>query len=111
MGEQVSQVFGVAIEQLRETFRLWELSESVVGDERDKILAQREIILAEVVTTSEQLRSVVTQFQELTREDLTADLSTLGAELEATMRVARRTEERIRELDHPTTNTESFIQD
>ncbi len=109
--EQVGQVFNAAVEQLRQSYRMWELSENLVGQARDKVLANREQVLSEIHVTVERLQATVEQFNELMKSDQKVDLASMREELEATMRAAQRTELRMRELEQPTTNYESFNQE
>lgn len=97
--EKIDQVFHAAIEQLGESFKLWELSENLVGDARKKVLQNREQVLQEVQATIDRMNSAVTQFKELMRREDKVDLSSMADELDATLRVAKRTEERMREID------------
>ena len=106
--EQVGLVFKAAVEQLRQSYRLWELSESLVGDARSKILAGREQVLTEIGATVERLQATVDQFQELVSDDHKVDLVSMREELEATMRIAKRTEERMREIENPAAKYESL---
>ncbi len=96
--EKVSQVFVAVVEQLQQSYRLWELAEKVRGKSRDGILADRERVLQEVDATINQLRSTCEQFEQLTRTESKGGLAAMREELETTMRVAKRTEERMREL-------------
>ncbi len=109
--EQVDLVFGAAVEQLQQSFRLWELSESLAGESRKKVLMNREQVLAEIAATVDRLQSTVSQFRELVRKDKKIDLASMHDELDATMRVARRTEERMREIEHSSSNNESFTRE
>ena len=102
--EQIGLVFGAAVEQLHRSFRMWELSENLVGRARDKILDDREQVLAEISATVDRLQATVDQFRELVKTDDTVDLAAMREELEATMRIARRTEERMRELEQSTSS-------
>ncbi len=94
--EQVSLVFDAAVEQLRQSLNLWELSEQLRGDARKKVLASREQVLSEIGATVDRLQATVMQFQDLIRRDNKVDLASMREELDATMRVAKRTEERMR---------------
>jgi paraquat-inducible protein B len=105
--EQVSAIFNAAVEQLRDSHKLWELSESLRGEARSKILADREQVLAEVNATVDRLHNAVSQFKELIRKDEKVDLASMREELEATMRVARRTDERMREIENSTSSNKS----
>ncbi len=110
--EQVSLVFKAVVHQLQQSFRLWELAESLKGESRKKILADREKVLLEVDQTIDRLRSMLEQFQKLMRSEKKVDLASMREELEATMRVAQRTEERMRELDSPAAvDREAYVQE
>ena len=109
--EQVSQVFGAAVDQLRQSFRLWELSENLIGDSRQRVLADREKVLVEIGATVDRLGSTVEQFKELVKSDEKVDLASMREELEATMRIARRTEERMREFESPSSGYESYVKE
>jgi RNA polymerase-binding transcription factor DksA len=111
MREQVSLVFAAAVEQLQQSYRLWELAESLVGNARKKVLADREEVLREVETTVERLQGTVEQFGKLIKTDSQVDLASMREELEATMRIAQRTEQRMRELENPSVNHEAFLRE
>lgn len=111
--EQVSQVFAAAVDQLRQSYRLWELSENLVGESRDKVLANRESVLVEIAQTVDRLQGTVHQFHELIKADQNIDLAAMRDELDATMRIAKRTEERMKELENPssTDDYESYLRE
>lgn len=109
--EQVSQVFKAAVDQLQHSYHRWELSENLVGSARDKVLQEREQVLDEIEITIDRLRSTVQQFHHMVASDQHVDLASMREELEATMRVAKRTEERMREIENPSANHESFIRE
>lgn len=109
--EQVGLIFKAAVDQLRQSYRLWDLSENLVGSARDKVLADREQVLGEVDATVERLQTTIQQFRDLMNSDPKVDLASMRAELEATMRIAKRTEERMREIENPSANFESFIKE
>ena len=111
--EQVSQVFQAAVEQLRESYRQWELSENLVGTSREKILQNRELTLKEIESTIDRLQHSVEQFKDLIASDQKVDLASMREELEETMRVAKRTEERMRELNRldRTEDYEQFLKE
>ncbi len=67
--EQVSAIFNAAVEQLGNSYKLWELSENLGGDTRRKVLANREQILKEVSATIDRLQVAVTQIKEMIRQD------------------------------------------
>ena len=107
--EQIGDVFGAAVDQLRQSFKLWELSENLVGDARQKVLGNRELVLKEIDETVNRLEATVHQFQELVKRDQNVDLASMREELDATMRVAKRTEERMKELEGKQVDYESYI--
>lgn len=105
--EQVSLVFGAAVDQLRQSFKLWELSENLVGDARKQVLDRREQTLQEIAITVERLEATVERYRQLMKTDQNVDLAQMREELEATMRIAQRTEERMREIESPQSDFES----
>ncbi len=105
--EQVSAIFNAAVEQLGNSYKLWQLSESLGGEARRKVLANREQVLQEVSTTVDRLQVAVTQIKDLISQDKKVDLASMREELEATMRIARRTEEKMREIENSTSSNES----
>jgi hypothetical protein len=105
--EQVSAIFDAAVEQLGNSFKLWQLSENLGGEPRRKVLANREQILKEVSETIDRLQVAVTQIKEMIRQDEKTDLASMREELEATMRIARRTEEKMREIENSTSINDS----
>ncbi len=109
--EQVDLVFGAAVDQLRQSFQLWELSQNLKGDSCKSVLANREQVLTEIAATVERLQITVSQFKELIRKDKKSDLASMREELDATMRVARRTEERMREIENAKSSNESFTRE
>ena len=109
--EQISQVLGAAVEQLRESYRLFERSEAVVGEARQQVIQQREAIVVEVVATVDRVQKIVDQFRTVTREDQEADLNSLQKELDISLEVARRTEQRMREIENPSKVYEEFVKE
>lgn len=109
--EQVSEIFHAAVEQLGNSHKLWELSENLSGEARRKVLANREQVLQEISATVDRLQTAVTQIKEMIRQDKKADLASMREELEATMRIARRTEEKMREIENSTSINDSSIRE
>ena len=109
--EQVGAIFNAAVEQLGNSYKLWQLSENLGGDARRKVLANREQVLHEVSTTVDRLQVAVTQIKEMIRQDKKVDLASMREELEATMRIARRTEEKMREIENSTSINDSSIRE
>ncbi len=109
--EQVGQVFSTAVEQLRHSYRLWDLSQKLSGKSRDKVLADRESVIDEIEATVDRLRESVQQFHQITKNNDGVDLASLRDELDATMRIAKRTEQRMREFDDPSARHEEYIRE
>jgi signal transduction histidine kinase len=108
--EQIGQVLNASVLQLRESYRLFERSEAVVAEARQKVVQQREQVVAEVVVAVDRLQKIVDQFRAITRED-SPDLNSLQKELDESLEIAKRTEERMRELENPNKNYESFVKE
>ncbi len=109
--EQIGAIFYAAVEQLGNSYKLWELSQNLGGEARRKVLANREQVLEEVSATVDRLQVAITQIKELIRQDKKVDLASMREELEATMRIARRTEERMREIENTTSINDSSIRE
>lgn len=97
--KQVRQLFWSATEQLEQSLKLRMLAERLMGDEKKKILEQREHTLSEIRVSIEHMQSVVKHYQELMSKEQNTNLESLRDELDASLRVAKRTEERMRELE------------
>ena len=97
--KQVRQLFWSAIQQLEQSLKLQMLAERLLGDEKKKILEQREHTLGEIRVSIEHMQSAVQHYQELMSKEQNTDLEGLRDELDASLRVAKRTEERMRELE------------
>ncbi len=111
ISEQISQIFQVAVEQLRETWHLTQRAESVVGEAREKILSQRNTLINEIQATSDRLQSVVQQYKTMRPESQEQEMSALEDELRQNLEIARRTELRMKELENPLQAHESFLKE
>ncbi len=107
--EQLNAIFVATVDQLRHSYKLWQLSQSLSGEARRKVIVAREGVMNEIGATVDRLQTTVLQFKELIREDNKVDLASMREELEATMRVARRTEEKMREIEDTTSSNRSPI--
>ena len=111
LGEQFSRAFQAAVEQLYECDRLSQRADSLVGPVRDQALADRERLVTQVQTATEKLQATVKQFSDLMADSPMADWDALHQELDIRLDVARRTEERLRELTQPSAGYESFVKE
>ena len=97
--KQVRQLFWSATDQLEQSLKLHALAERLSGDEKKRILEQREHTLGEIQVSIEHMQSAVKHYQELMDKVQQSDLGSLRDELDASLRVAKRTEELMRELE------------
>jgi signal transduction histidine kinase len=100
--ERMQQIFNAAVAQLRETLRLRKLAQELVGAQRTSVQQDREKVLEEISETVAHMRTVVSHFKTVTGMDQKTDLAALRDELDVSLRVAKRTEQRMRELEQPT---------
>ncbi len=96
---QVRQLFWSAISELEQSYKLFELSDRLVGDQRSELIAQREELLKQVNASAEQLKSAVVQFRRLYNQDNDVDIAALRDDLDVSIKVAARTEARMKELE------------
>lgn len=111
MSDQINEVLKAAAEQLEQSYKLWDLSQNLVGDARDKVLDSREQVLAEIQATVDHLTSAAKQIKQVIETDNKVDLATMREELETTMRIAKRTEERMKELENINAKHEEFLKE
>jgi len=96
---QVRQLFVAAIEQLEQSYKLSELSGRLRSGERKEIVSRNEQTLADIKATADRMTVAVEQFRRLSLREQSGDLSELGEELDESLKVAHRTEERMREIE------------
>lgn len=97
--ERVEELFHNTLDQLQETYRLYQSSRDASKEAKLDLLKQRDSILSDINQSLAQLKSAIEQFHSLTSEDSPKDHSKLRDELDTSLRVARRTEERMREIE------------
>ncbi len=93
--EKVARLFQVAIQHLEHSYELWQTAQRVSGDARHSVMAKRDAVIQEVETTVEHLGKMIGQFHTFKVKANESELAKLRAELDETIRVAKRTEERI----------------
>jgi hypothetical protein len=96
---RIEELFHAAVNQLRRTYHLYELARDVSPETRKTILQQREDILNEIKESIDHAESAVSQLTALLDRDRNVDLSSLRDELDTSLRVARKTEERLKEME------------
>ncbi len=96
---QVQQLFVATIEQLEQSYKLSELSGRLFSTERQEVVSRNEQTLADIKATADRLTVAVEQFRRLSLREQNGDLSELREELDESLKVAQRTEERMREIE------------
>jgi hypothetical protein len=99
--ERVEEVFRASVEQLQLSHDLWDAAERLTGEARGAVLREREEAVQEVVRTIEHLGRTIEQFHTFQIKRSTSELERLRADLDETIRVARRTDERMAAMDRP----------
>lgn len=100
---QVEQVFRATVSQLELSYELWTKAQTLRGKARDALLDQREQVIQEVMKTINHLVRTIEQFHTFQVKRNTSELERLRAELDETLLVARRTEQRLADIDQPKT--------
>lgn len=96
--EGVDNMFSVCVKQLEHSLELWETAKTMRGPARDSMVAQREELVREICDTVIHLGNTVEQFHLVTTKKNREDLARLRAELDESLEIARRVEERKAEL-------------
>jgi hypothetical protein len=97
---QVHQLFWAAIEQLEQSYKLSELASRLRSSERQEVIARNEQNLSEIKATADRLGLAVEQFRRLSLRDQNGELNELREELDESLKVAHRAEERMREIEN-----------
>ncbi len=107
---QVRQLFMAAVTKLHRSYDLWELAEKLSGEESENVLKEREQVLSEIKATVDHLKSATDQYKGLMYREQEVDLSQLRDELDRSLRIAKKTEERMREFESQT-NYDKFLKE
>jgi hypothetical protein len=108
--KQARQLFWAATEQLEQAHRLSQLATRLMGDEKQRVLEQREGCLKESKESVEHLRSAVATFRQFVEQEQERDMDTLQKDLEQSLQSARRSEERMREWA-PSSDEASYLRE
>ena len=92
--EGVDKMFQACVQQLKHSLELWETAKTMRGPARESILQQRNELVEEVCESVIHLGNTVEQFHLVTTEKNREDLARLRAELDESLEVAKRVEER-----------------
>lgn len=96
--QQVQRLFQAAVEHLEYSFELWNRASRMSGAARKALLDERRRVIDEVRQTTEHLSKTVQQYSAFRISETESELSKLRKELDETMDVARRAEQRVRHL-------------
>ncbi|HAC89501.1 MAG TPA: hypothetical protein DCF63_02550 [Planctomycetaceae bacterium] len=96
---RVEQLFRASVNNLYESYRLGEQALKLRTRARQDLLAEREKLLTDIKLTVNQLSASLIEYRRVTQKASGEDLGRMREELEASIQIAKRTEERLRELD------------
>jgi hypothetical protein len=93
------QLFWAALEQLDQSDKLLSLSRKLFSDQQQSVLDQRDHVLEDVESALNRLQSAVGHFRTMSLRADNHDLLNLQEELDVSLTVAKRAEERMREFE------------
>jgi hypothetical protein len=96
---QFEQLFRASVNNLYESYRLLTQSKQLGQNERRMLLNERERLLKEIQVSVDFSFSALEQYRSFAKKTVGEDLSRLREELDESIKIAKRTEERLRELD------------
>lgn len=107
--DDVDKLFRAAVKHLEHSYDLWKTASRLSGDAEEKLMSEREQVIQEVKETIEHLSTSIEQFHAFRVDENETELEKLRNELDQTMEVARRAEERVAALgDERTYRVEEF---
>lgn len=95
IGEKVEKLFHAAVRQLERSLELWSKAKRLPPGTRKPLLEQRREAVDEVVLTVNHLTRTVAQYHAFHADDNDDELAKLREELDATIEVARRADDRM----------------
>jgi hypothetical protein len=107
---QARQLFWAAIDQLEQSLKMFDLAQQVSGPARREALEQRERFLNEAHESAEHLREAVATFRVFVDKNQERDMDALQRDLAASIEAAKRSEERMKELES-SPDYEAFLKD
>ena len=96
--DSVDRMFHVCMEHLRQSYKLWQTAQETTGRSRENKLRQREELIREVEQSVSHLEQTIDQLQTVSSKRSKSELARLREELDETIRVAKRVEQRTEEL-------------
>lgn len=98
-GKQFDQLFWATIEQLEHSLKLYEQADRMVDAGREKILQERETLVGELAVAADRLRQVADKIRIKSTTDRDADIGILTKELDDSLEIAKRVDQRLKELE------------
>jgi hypothetical protein len=98
--KQARELFWAATEQLDQSLKMFRLAQKLSGAEKQGVLVQRERCLSEARESAEHLRDAVSALRQFADKSLERDMDTLQLELAESIDAAKRSEERMRDLQN-----------
>jgi hypothetical protein len=101
IANSVENLFSACVDALERSLELWETAQRIYSPAaRGEVLAQREQLLAEVEQSIDQFAETVDEVHSLSAKSTSTEaVSSFRQELERNLHVARRVEERMRDLE------------
>lgn len=99
MMAQIDEIFNACVQQLERQYEIWETAMKVSGDLRDKLLRQRDEIIAEVEKSVANLSDVVNEVRALKINTKKGELEQLQQRLNTQLEAAKATEQFVAGLD------------
>jgi hypothetical protein len=98
-GQQFDQLFWATIEQLEHSLQLYEQADRLVDARRLGILTERDRVVGDLIGAADRLRQVVDKIRSTSTKDREVELSSLSKELDDSLEIAKRVDQRLKELE------------
>jgi hypothetical protein len=108
--KQARQLFWAAVDQLEQSLKMHHLADQLSGPPRRDAIEQRERFLKEAIESAEHLRDAVETFRSFVGKNQERDMDSLQRELAASIEAAKRSDERMKELES-SPDYESFFKE
>jgi len=98
-GQQFDQLFWATIEQLEHSLQLYEQADRLVDARRKEILQQRDRVVADLLGAADRLKVVVDKIRSASIQNRDVELGSLSRELDDSLEIAKRVDQRLKELE------------
>ncbi len=96
--DSVDRMFHVCLGHLQQSYKLWQAAQRMTGRSQENTLRQREELIQEVEQSVSHLEQTIDELQTVSSKRSKSELARLREELDETIRVAKRVEQRTEEL-------------